>query len=94
MSILEQQLLGYIKNKPNIGLKELKGKLEKNYEGEQSIEDTLYSLEVQGMIYLNKDNTYCLLSNKPSICQGKAHFLASGDMIVCDKQGNKVIVPQ
>ena len=93
MEILEQQLLELIKKSPNIGLKELKGVLKLSSEETGLLTKKLYDLEVLGMIYKNKNDTYCLLDNKTSICCGKAHILPSGDVLVTNSQNIKVIIP-
>lgn len=94
MEILEQQLLGCLKKRPNIDLKELKRELKISSDAEEYLEKIIFNLEVKGLVYQNKNGTYCLMENKPSICHGKAHFLLSGDMIVTDDYGCRVIVPK
>lgn len=94
MEVLEQQLLGCLKKRPNIDLKELKRELKISSDAEEYLEKIIFDLEVKGLVYQNKNGTYCLMENKPSICHGKAHFLLSGDMIVTDDYGCKVIVPR
>lgn len=94
MEILEQQLLGCLKKKPNIDLKELKRELKISSDVEEYLEKIIFNLEVKGLVYQNKNGTYCLIKDKPSICHGKAHFLLSGDMIVNDNNGCIVIVPR
>ena len=94
MEVLEQQLLGCLKKRPNIDLKELKRELKISSDAEEYLEKIIFNLEVKGLVYQNKNGTYCLMENKPSICHGKAHFLLSGDMIVTDDYGCRVIVPK
>lgn len=94
MEVLEQQLLGCLKKRPNIDLKEIKRELKISSDAEEYLEKIIFNLEVKGLVYKNKNGTYCLMENKPSICHGKAHFLLSGDMIVTDDYGCKVIVPK
>lgn len=94
MEILEQKLLELIEKDSNIDLKELKRVLKLDEEGEEYLESTLFKLETNGEIYKNKNGTYILLKNKPSICCGKAHFLANGDLLVIDKFGTQIIIPK
>lgn len=94
MEFLEQQLLELIKKSPNIGLKELKGVLKLSSEECEFLTKALYDLEVLGMIYKNKNDTYCVLDNKTSICCGKAHILPSGDVLVMNNQNVKVTIPK
>lgn len=94
MEILEQKLLELIEKDSNIDLKELKRVLKFDEEEEKYLENTLFKLEINGEIYKNKNGTYVLLKNKPSICCGKAHFLTSGDLLVTNKLGSQVIIPK
>ena len=94
MEILEQKLLELIEKDSNIDLKELKRVLKFDEEEEKYLENTLFKLEINGEIYKNKNGTYVLLKNKPSICCGKAHFLTSGDLVVTNKLGSQVIIPK
>lgn len=94
MDILEQKLLAYIKKVPNVDLKELEREINLKEEGEDYLKNTLFNLEVKGLIYKNKNNTYCIMESKPSICLGKVHFLSSGDAIITNNLGEKVIIPK
>lgn len=94
MEILEQQLLVLIKKSPNIGLKELKGILKLSDEENELLKKALFELETSGIIYKSKNDTYCLMESKPSICCGKAHILSSGDVLITDSQNIKVIIPK
>ena len=92
MEILEQKLLELIEKDSNIDLKELKRVLKLDEEEEKYLENTLFKLEINGEIYKNKNGTYILLKNKPSICCGKAHFLTSGDLLITNKNGMQIII--
>ena len=94
MEILEQKLLELIEKDSNIDLKELKRVLKFDEEEEKYLENTLFKLEINGEIYKNKNGSYILLKNKPSILCGKARFLTSGDLVITNKNGVQVIIPK
>ena len=94
MEILEQKLLELIEKDSNIDLKELKRVLKFDEEEEKYLENTLFKLEINGEIYKNKNGSYILLKNKPSILCGKARFLTSGDLVITNKNGAQVIIPK
>lgn len=94
MEILEQKLLELIEKDSNIDLKELKRVLKFDEEEEKYLENTLFKLEINGEIYKNKNGSYILLKNKPSILCGKARFLTSGNLVITNKNGVQVIIPK
>lgn len=94
MEILEQKLLELISKNPNIDLKELKRELKTDESENYILENNLYNLEIKGLIYKNKNSTYCLVENKSSICCGKVHIKSNGNITVIDKNANKVIIPK
>ena len=94
MEILEQKLLELIEKDSNIDLKELKRVLKFDEEEEKYLENTLFKLEINGEIYKNKNGSYILLKNKPSILCGKARFLTSGNLVITNKNGVQIIIPK
>ena len=94
MEILEQKLLELIEKDSNIDLKELKRVLKFDEEEEKYLENTLFKLEINGEIYKNKNGSYILLKNKPSILCGKARFLTSENLVITNKNGVQVIIPK
>ena len=94
MDILEQKIRAYLKKRPNVDLKEIKRDL--NIESEDGIKyltDCLTKLQESGVLYEDKNGNFILMCDKPSIFQGRVHFLNNGDAYVSEKN-IRVIIPK
>lgn len=93
MEILKQALLDFLKRKSNIDLKDIKREL-KIQEKDETIllEKCLRQLEIESEVYKDDKNRYSLLRTKPSIMQGKVHFLSNGNVSVVTNDNSSITI--
>lgn len=93
MEILKQALLDFLKRKSNIDLKDIKREL-KIQEKDETIllEKCLRQLEIESEVYKDNKNRYSLLRTKPSIMQGKVHFLSNGNVSVVTNDNSSITI--